>query len=151
MQYYNAVKDDIYHRFHGIAYAPLQALAFEHTAHVDAFSQLLARKRGLNVEQAALAALLHDSTRFIYNQPRKHAQNAALFVKDYLKDFINDQELIEAVSAAIETHSDKRSIGNPYQEVLKDADVLAHLIEGEEIRPKEEKRLENLLQELAIL
>lgn len=150
MQYYNAVKDDIYHRFHGITYAPLQVLAFEHTAHVDAFSQLLARKRGLNAEQAAIAALLHDSTRFIYNQPRQHAKNAALFVRDYLKDFIPDEELIEAISAAIETHSDKRSTGNPYQEVLKDADVLAHLIEGEQIRPKEEKRLEDLQDELNI-
>lgn len=118
---------DEYTRIH---WPPLRLEALDHTLGVFHAALLLARKRGVDAELAAAAALLHDYAKFALNQSGQHAQKGAVAARRILEEsqaFESDQ--IEQICRAIGRHSDKDRIDDPLDEVLKDADVLARAME----------------------
>jgi len=64
-------------------------------------------------------------------------------------DLYNDEE-ISIITTAISRHSDKDIIQGPYDEILKDGDVMSHCLYNNDypINKKEIERYRNILNEL---
>lgn len=100
---------------------------FVHLYGVSVTAVLLARLRGLNEEIAGVMGMLHDLATFETGDPENHGPRSAARAKQILRsmdEFLDDE--IERIQSAISHHSDKASILGPYEELLKDADVLHH-------------------------
>jgi HD superfamily phosphodiesterase len=119
---------------------------FIHVYGVSYLASTLAHRRGLNPEIACVIGLLHDSGRIIRNiLDKSHGPAGALEAERILRatDLFREEE-IKIICESIATHSDKGAIGNEYQELIKDADVLERLFsmgERYEERPNRRRRL----------
>lgn len=132
---------------------------FTHLYSVAKFGSLLALRRNLNPEIAATCGMLHDIYQVTAGTSEQHAVKGAKVAKEILKemDLYNDKE-IKIITTAISRHSDKEAIHEPYDEVLKDADVMCHYFYNTDFPikyasqfpflEKERNRYENLLSEL---
>ena len=103
--------------------------AYHHLYGVSYMASLIAAKRGDNVELATMAGMLHDIAYFdpIDSPARNHAELGALISMNLLKELnMTSQEENEIICSAIKKHSDKTVIDTPFDEILKDADILAH-------------------------
>jgi uncharacterized protein len=122
-----------------------------HLYGVSRFCALLALKRNLNPELAATSGMLHDIYQVTAGTTEKHAVKGAEVAEKLLKSLkrYTDDE-INIITAAISRHSKKRVIHEPYDELLKDADVLDHCFYNTdfEVIDKEIERYNNLLVEL---
>ena len=100
---------------------------FIHLYGVSLAATWLAERRGLNVELAAVAGMLHDLSTYATGQSTEHATASARLASRLLEPpgAFTPQE-IATISHAIAKHSDKASIDGPMDELLKDADVLQH-------------------------
>ena len=98
----------------------------EHLYSVARYCALLALKRNLNLEIAMTSGMLHDIAN-VNGGSDNHALQGAEQAKVLLKtiNLYNDEE-IKVITTAISKHSDKQAIHEPYDEILKDADVLSH-------------------------
>lgn len=123
---YEAVAQFVFDEYSKINYAPLRRQALRHTDLVDGYITILAQRRNLDVELLKISALLHDIARFSLNTSLQHAQKGATLAYDILMkiDLFEISE-IEQVCQAIRHHSDKNRIDVPFDEALKDADLLA--------------------------
>jgi HD superfamily phosphodiesterase len=124
-----------------------------HLYGVSYFCVLLAIKRGLNAELAATSGMLHDIYQITAGVIEKHAVKGAELAKELLEElgmYTNDE--ISIITGAISWHSKKRLTHEPYDEVLKDADVLAHCLYNPDfpVADKEIARYEKLLREFSI-
>ena len=123
----------------------------EHLYSVARYCSLLALKRNLNPELAMTAGMLHDIYRVTNNKAENHDVLGAEKATDILKglDLYNDDE-ISIIATAISKHCDKSSIHEPYDEILKDADVLSHCFYNPDfpVSDREAERYSNLLMEL---
>ena len=102
---------------------------FVHLYGVAQTATLLALRRGLDVELAAVAGMLHDIATYETNDSTDHARRSAIEAERLLAaqgDFTPAE--IAAVAHAIALHSDKSPGGGPLAELLKDADVLQHYL-----------------------
>ena len=100
---------------------------FIHLYGVSATATLLARLRGLDEELAGVAGMLHDLVTYESGDAKDHAARSATRASEILSDLdCFTEEEIACIHSAIFHHSDKASHGNPYEELLKDADVLQH-------------------------
>ncbi len=98
----------------------------KHSSGVIQIGRLLAEKRGLNSELAGLACVLHDIYVNDTGQGKDHAQLGSVIAAKILRDTgkFTDEE-IALITQAVKNHSDKHIIStNPYDELVKDADVL---------------------------
>ncbi len=96
-----------------------------HIYGVSMLSVQLALKRGLSPEIAAAAGMLHDLYRLRTGLNENHAHNSEEDARTILRDlglFTGEEQVI--IRKAIFRHSNKRVEHDPYDEVLKDADVL---------------------------
>jgi HD superfamily phosphodiesterase len=122
-----------------------------HLYGVARFCVLLALRRNLNPELAATSGMLHDiyqvTAGTIENHAVKGAEVAAELLKS-LQSYTDDE--IKIITTAISRHSKKRAVHEPYDELLKDADVLDHCLynPGFEVIDKEIERYNKLLVEL---
>ena len=124
-----------------------------HICGVSKFCALLAMKRGLNAEIAAACGLLHD----IYNTVDINSDNHAVLGAEFARGMLiasgaYSADEIELITTAISRHSEKRHVHTPYDELLKDADVLDHCFcnTGFPIAEWEKERYADLLAELGI-
>lgn len=123
------LKETVYTGFSKIAWFPMQMEAWQHTVTVVTLCGLLAEKRQQSPELAMAAGLLHDISKFLANDPIDHAAKSAIMADEILRESRSFTPAeIEAITTAIEHHSQKKQIDAPLDEILKDADVLARAI-----------------------
>ena len=101
---------------------------FHHLYGTAITAWLLAKERDEDHEIAAIAALIHDIAYFPTGIAENHAHNGAEKAKEILKDLeIMNESEIELIGRMIYHHDDKLGIGEPMDELLKDADVMKEL------------------------
>lgn len=114
---------------------------------------MLALKRGLDVELAAMAGMLHDLHTYITGDHTEHAKHGAVLAREILGklDIVNEAEM-DVICEAIAHHSDKILVHGDFEELLKDADVWHHAISnfGEAMASKEEVRWAALRKEFGL-
>lgn len=129
-------------------------LAWEriHMASCARVGMLLAIKRGVDPELAAVACSIHDFGRIVTGKQAGHAPHGYEPAKTFLtaSGFFTAAE-VELLATAAKNHSNKDLVGTPVEEIVKDADVLDCYQYGEELaRPEQRARLAKVLQELGL-
>jgi len=123
---------------------------YVHLYSVSQFCTLLALKRNLNAELAAACGMLHDIYPVLTGSYENHGEKGAKKARKILKEMnlYNDEE-ISIITNAISRHSDKDIIQEPYDEILKDGDVMSHCLYNNDfpINKKEIERYKNILTE----
>jgi uncharacterized protein len=122
-----------------------------HLYGVSYFCALLAIRRGLDPEIAATCGMLHDIYQVTAGTIEKHAIKGAGEAERILRAMnAYSNEEIAVITTAVSWHSKKRKVHEPYDEILKDADVLNHCLynTGFPIIEKDAERYKNLLAEL---
>ena len=103
--------------------------AYVHTYGVAQCCTMIAVKRGLNPELAHISGLLHDLYTYFTGSSLCHAISGADMARTAIRAMnIFTKEEKEIILSAIFYHSDKALIHDPYDELLKDADVLQHFL-----------------------
>lgn len=100
-----------------------------HMTGVARFCTLLAMKRNLNIELATTCGMLHDIYYMTGGSSDNHAAKGAIQAKSLLQamNTYSDDE-INIITTAISRHSDKNTVHESYDELLKDADVMDHCL-----------------------
>jgi uncharacterized protein len=113
--------------------------------------QILAIKRHVNPELAAIACALHDFGRIVTGKQADHAVAGYQPLKVFLDDSSDFTAAeIEALAYAAKNHSNKQEVGTPLEEVVKDADVLDCYQYGQPLERQEQReRLGNVLSEVS--
>jgi len=125
-----------------------------HLYGVSEYCALLAIRRNLNPELAAVSGMLHDIYQITGGELEGHAAKGAEVAKEILQgtgDFTKKE--IEIITTAITWHSKKRKVHEPYDEILKDADVLSHSLYNTDfaVIEKDAARFEALKTELGCI
>ena len=127
-----------------------RAAAIAHLHGVSLAAVMIAKKRGDNLELAAMAGLLHDLYAYKSGSYDDHAHKGAVYAGEVLKDLgITSKEETDIVCSAIWHHDSKAEIDSPMDEVLKDADVIHHSLGDptKEVKEHEKERYEKLCRE----
>ena len=128
--------------------------ALLHLNGVSLAATLLAEKRGLNSELAAMAGLLHDMAAYLSGSYDDHAHKGADYARNVLRE-LNEttEEETELICSMIYHHDDKYTVDSPLDEVLKDADVIHHCMNdmSKPIKDKEQARFDNLCAEFGMI
>ena len=127
--------------------------AVAHLYGVSLAAQMLAKKRGLDPELAAMAGMLHDMHAYKTDSYEDHAHLGADLARKILgKLELTDQKETDIICSAIYHHDDKAAIDSPMDELLKDADVFDHCFKdsSKPVKEKEQKRYEALCKELGL-
>ncbi len=121
-----------------------------HLASCARTGQILALRRGVDLELAGIACAVHDYGRMLTGRQKEHAANGYEPVKEFLRQCASFSAAeIEMIAAAVREHSSKSSVGTPLEEIVKDADVLdCHLYGLPMARDEQKKRLDALLKEI---
>lgn len=124
--------------------------AYLHLYGVAQACALLALKRGEDVELAVIAGMLHDIYSYANMDSQDHAHKGAQMAHQLLAslDLFNKEE-INSICTAIYNHSDKSSVHDSLDEILKDADVMQHVLYNPlfEIKEHEQQRFHSLCLE----
>lgn len=131
----------------------LRKEALIHLYGVSQACGMIAMKRKENVELAVVAGMLHDIWTYTKMDSKEHAHKGAGLAKEILKGMgIFEEEEIETVCHAIYHHSGKAICQEPFDEVLKDADVWEHCMYDPQKEPsaKEYARFEKLKGEFGL-
>jgi hypothetical protein len=103
--------------------------AYIHTYGVAQCSSIIAGRRGLNPELAYISGLLHDIYAYYTGSCLCHAQSGADMARVAIRNMkIFSADEIIIISSAIYYHSSKDLSHDPYDEVLKDADILQRFL-----------------------
>ena len=124
--------------------------AVNHLYGVSLAATMLAMKRGLDPELAAMAAMLHDLHAYKSGSYDDHAHKGAELAREILTELgLTNQEETEIICSAIYHHDDKRSVDAPMAELLKDADVIHHTMNdtAKPIKEKEQERYDRISEE----
>ena len=107
----------------------------KHSSAVTQFAKMLAQKRGVDDELAAIAAALHDIHVIVNGSYKNHAKLGAEIARNLLensKQFSKTE--IDKICDAIANHSDKHIYSNdPLIELIKDADCLDCFFYGDTV------------------
>ncbi len=117
--------------------------AYLHLYGVSQACALLSVKRNENVELAIIAGMLHDIYSYTNMSSADHAHKGAELARKILEALrIFDIREIDLICSAIYNHSDKGSTHDSFDELLKDADVLQHVLYNPlySVKQKEETR-----------
>ncbi|MBI3573705.1 HD domain-containing protein [Candidatus Kaiserbacteria bacterium] len=98
----------------------------KHASAVTQIGRILAQKRGLDGDLAAIICTMHDIYVFTTGRTTDHAHKSAVIAEKLLRKNKKFTEAeIKLIRGAIYNHSDKHIVSkNPYHELVKDADVL---------------------------
>jgi len=122
-----------------------------HATSCAQIGRMLAEKRGVDGEQAALACALHDIGRWISGRQYEHAPKGEDPVRRFLAEKKGTQEAKEQIVQAVINHSKKDEIGIPLEEIVKDADILdCHWYREDIMKPFHMDRLKKALEDLGI-
>jgi len=126
---------------------------YTHLYGVSNLCALIALKRNLDAELAALTGLLHDLYTYTHLDSKDHARKGAIEAKkalDLLK--ITSDEETDIICTAIAEHSNKKDRHTDFTEMLVDADVLQHFLENVTmpVNDKEIKRYKKLKKEFGL-
>ena len=127
--------------------------AYLHLYGVSQACALLALKRRENVELATIAGMLHDIYSYANMDSRDHAHKGAEMAREILDSLhIFTEGEKELICTAIDTHSDKAMVHDWLDEILKDADVMQHVLYNPlcDIKQHEEKRFSLLKKEFGL-
>ena len=114
---------------------------------------LLAKKREENAELAVITGMLHDIYSYAKMDSADHAHKGAVMAREILESLkLFSEEEVEMVCTAIYWHHDKELVHNAIDEILKDADVLQHVMYNTlfEVKQTEQERYEKLVLELGL-
>ncbi|MDQ0062520.1 CHAP domain-containing protein [Paenibacillus harenae] len=127
--------------------------ACAHLYGVSAFASMLAMKRNLNQELAAIAGLLHNYYFYKTGIPVFPGPNSSEAVRPLLRDMniLTKEEQITILQAIFYQEERNRTHG-PFGEVVKDACILQCFFQdtGRDVTPQDALRLQNMVHELAI-
>ena len=103
--------------------------AYVHLYGVSQACALLALKRKKDVELATIAGMLHDIYTYTNLDSQDHAHKGAEMAREVLTslELFSEAEK-ELICTAIYNHSDKATIHSWLDEILKDADVMQHVL-----------------------
>lgn len=127
--------------------------AYLHLYGVSQACALLALKRKENEELAIVAGMLHDIYTYAKMDPVDHAHKGAKMAREILDSLhIFAEDEIDLICTAIYNHSDKSAMHGWLDEILKDADVMQHVLYNPlfAIKQQERKRFELLQKEFGI-
>ncbi len=127
--------------------------AAAHLYGVSLAATMLAKKRGLDHELAAMAGMLHDMHAYKTGSYDDHAHLGAELARKILDKLeLTTAEETDIICSAIYHHDDKASIDGPMDELLKDADVFDHCFKdaSKPVKEKEQKRFDSLCEELGL-
>lgn len=120
-----------------------------HATSCAQIGRLLAMKRGVEMEWAALACSLHDIGRWYTGRQADHARHGEEPVRRFLEKNPLSTEIKENVVQAVICHSEKEKVGTLLEEIVKDADILDCYLHGDEVtKPFHVARLKKLLEEM---
>ena len=114
---------------------------------------MIAKKRGLDPELAAMAAMMHDLAAYKSGSYDDHAHRGAELARRILEELgQTSAEEIDLICSAIYHHDDKLVVDGPMDEVLKDADVIHHCMNdlSKAVKDKEKVRFEALCREFGM-
>jgi uncharacterized protein len=120
---------------------------------VSHFAAMIALKRGLDPEIATMIGLLHDLHTLMTGDSTEHAAHGSALAKLLLTDLkIVSREECKTICKAIQHHSKKSKLHDPYSELAKDADVLSHYFFNTTLPvfAKDKARLQALMEEFAL-
>ena len=127
--------------------------AVNHLYGVSLAATMIAKKRGLDPELAAMAAMLHDLHAYKSGSYDDHAHKGAELAREILGKLgiTNDAET-ETICSAVYHHDDKLIVDSPMDEVLKDADVIHHCMNdlSKAVKEKEAARFAALCKEFGM-
>ncbi|WP_242840137.1 HD domain-containing protein [Oribacterium sp. FC2011] len=127
--------------------------AIAHLYGVSLAAQMIAKKRNLDPELAAMAAMLHDMHAYKTGSYDDHAHLGADYARNVLTKLeLTTPEETEIICSAIYHHDDKLNVDGPMDEVLKDADVIHHCVNdlSKPIKEKEQARFDSIMKEFGI-
>jgi uncharacterized protein len=131
-----------------------------HMYSTSQLAKLVALRRGMDVELAALAAALHDIATVITKMTKDHAVKAEPYVKEMvslyntkwrgnLPELTKEEE--EQLLKAILVHSDKETYSeDALAELMKDVDCLDHYLHGIPCEGTHLERCNRVMKELGI-
>ena len=128
--------------------------AIAHLYGVSLAATMIAKKRGLDPEIAAMAAMLHDIHAYKTGSYDDHAHKGADLAREILGELkITDETETEVICSAIYHHDDKLVADGPLEEVLKDADVIDHCLKdsSKPVKEKEQARYDKLCAEFGLI
>ncbi len=124
--------------------------ALAHLNGVSLAAGIIAKKRGEDIECACIAGLLHDMYAYTSGTYDDHARLGAELAGKYLDKLkICTEKEKKMIMSAIRNHDDKQNVDSPFDEVLKDADVVHHTMAdpSKPVKEKEQARYEALQKE----
>lgn len=127
--------------------------AITHLYGVSLAATMIARKRGLDPEIAAMAAMLHDLHAYKTGSYEDHAHKGADLAREILGELkLTDQTETDMICSAIYHHDDKQVEDSLLDEVLKDADVIDHCFKdlSKAVKEKEQMRFDKLCAEFGM-
>ena len=127
--------------------------AYLHLYGVSQACALIALKRGVNVELATMAGMLHDLHTYKTGNHNNHAVLGALLAREVLDELqIANPDETDMICVAIHNHSSKNRKFSKFDEVLIDADVMQHVLYNyaTPIMEHEKQRFANLVEEFSL-
>lgn len=127
--------------------------AVNHLYGVSLAATMIAKKRGLDPELAAMAAMLHDLHAYKTGSYDDHAHKGAELARQILEKLgQTDAAETEKICSAVYHHDDKLVVDAPMDEVLKDADVIHHCMNdlSKPVKDKEKARFAALCREFGM-
>lgn len=127
--------------------------AFVHLYGVSLAATMIAKKRGLDPELSAMAAMLHDLHAYKTGSYDDHAHRGAELARNILGELkLTNEAETDFICSAIYHHDDKLAEDEPMDEVLKDADVIHHCMNdlAKPVKEKEQARFDKLCAEFGM-
>lgn len=127
--------------------------AIAHLYGVSLAATMIAKKRGLDPELAAMAAMLHDLHAYKTGSYDDHAHKGADLAREILGERkLTDGTETDMICSAIYHHDDKLVVDSPMDELLKDADVIDHCLKdsSKAVKEKEQARFDKLCAEFGM-
>ena len=127
--------------------------AIVHLYGVSLAAVMIAEKRGLDSELAAMGGMLHDMAAYLSGSYDDHAHRGAALAAEILKELgQTTEEEDRIICSMIYHHDDKAAIDAPMDEVLKDADVIHHCFNdlSKKVKDKEKARFAALIEEFGL-
>ena len=127
--------------------------AAAHLYGVSLAATMLAKKRGLDPELAAIAAMLHDLHAYKSGSYDDHAHKGAELAREILTELkLTTEDETDIICSAIYHHDDKYAVDLPMDELLKDADVIHHTLNdtAKPVKEKEQARYDKIMKEFGL-